>query len=223
MIAVRRLATPLVALLLALPLAVRAAPGGAAARCDSSVPPATLPHLEAALAQHQLSLLVVAPAVQSPAGADTGQDDGSLPFRVQSALREQRPDLAIDLDSIDNTGLSLADVMPILADRLSQRPVALVIWQVGTAEIARGEPAENFSSSLADAVRLVGGGNADLLLVDPDPNPSLANQPGFPAIEAALIQVASHQGVAFYQQGSFGPDGTQACTSHGIAHLITHS
>ena len=193
------------------------------ARCDLAGRPFTLPLLETAIANRELSLLVVAPAAQSPAGADTSRDDGSLPFRIVAALRAQRPDLAIDLDTIDNTGLGLSDVMPILAERLSQRPVALVVWQVGNVEIARGDSAALVSSILADAAGLVSANNADLILVDPDPDPTLENQPDFLSIEASLAQAAAHNGVAFYRQTGFGAAATPACTSHGIAHLITHS
>ena len=219
MIAAARLA----AFLLLFPLTARAEPLAPNPACDLAAPAGTLPRLEAALSTRELSMLVLAPAAQSPAGADTGQDDGSLPFRVQTALREQRPDLAIDLDTIDNTGLGLSDVMPILAERLSQRPVALVVWQVGNVEIARGDPAALVSSILADAAGLVSANNADLILVDPDPDPTLENQPDFLSIEASLAQAAAHNGVAFYRQTGFGAAATPACTSHGIAHLITHS
>jgi len=219
MIAAARLA----AFLLLFPLTARAEPLAPNPACDLAAPAGTLPRLEAALSTRELSMLVLAPAAQSPAGADTGQDDGSLPFRVQTALREQRPDLAIDLDTIDNTGLSIADVMPILADRLAQHPAALVIWQAGTAEIARGDPPAPVSASLADAVRLVAAGGADLILVDPDPDPGLQSQPDFLPIETALVQASAHRGVALYPQNSFGAAATPACTSHGIAHLITHS
>jgi len=197
-----------------LPLAAQAQ-----TNCDLAGRPFTLPHLEAAIATGQLSLLILAPAAQSPTGTDTDRDDGSLPFRIAASLRAQRPSLAIDLGTIDNTGLTLAEALPILADRLSQRPAALVIWQVGTAEIARAIPAASLGTSLADAVRLISANNADLLLIDPDPDPALDSQPNFQSIEATLSQAASHPGVALYQQRSR----PAACVSHGIAHLITHS
>jgi hypothetical protein len=175
-----------------------------------------LPNLAAALATHHLSLLVIAPRTGA-ADAATGENDGSLGYRIAAATAAIRPDVALDLDTLDNSGQSVADMLPELANRLSQRPVALVIWQAGTAEIARGTNPASVSVSLADATRVIAQANADLILVDPDP--TLASLPAAPAIESTLGVAASHRGVAFYAQQRFAP-APEACFSHGIAALI---
>jgi hypothetical protein len=183
-----------------------------AATCDLPAPGAVLLHLKAALARRQLSLLVIAPA---------GTNGDSLPSRIRASLQAQRPDLSIDLDTLDNTGQSVSDMLPGVATRLAQRPLALVVWQAGTAETFRNSSAASIASSLADAARLVATYNADLLLIDPDPTPSLDAAANFPLVLAGLAQSANHPGIALYSQHNL--NAPTACVSHGIAHLIAGS
>ncbi len=180
--------------------------------CDLTAPGALLFHLKAALARRQLSLLVIAPI---------GTPDDSLPHRIRASLQAQRPNLSIDLDTLDNSGQSVSDMLPDVATRLAQRPVALVVWQAGTAETFRNASAASIGESLADAARLVANYNADLLLIDPDPTPSLDAATDFPLVLAGLAQSANHPGIALYSQHSLHAPVT--CISHGIAYLIAGS
>ena len=208
---------------LALALALALAFLGAAARagdCDPALRSAPLPQLAAALRTGQLSLLVVAPAGSATA-PDTAADDGSLAFRIRAALSAQRPDLAIDLDRLDNQGQSVAEMLPQVAAELARHPAALVVWQAGLAELARGTNPDDFGQSLGEAARLAHNAAADLLLIDPDPAPPLDAAAAWPPIRTALRQASGFSGVALYLQHDFNAQ--TACTSHGIAWLIARA
>lgn len=177
-------------------------------------PGVDLPHVAAALVTHSLTLLVIAPASQAPAAADTAQSGSALGAALATALQAKKPDLAVDIASLDNRGMGVADMMPILADRLAQHPAEIVIWQAGAAEIMRATPVATLGASLSDAARMIGTAGGDLLIVDPDP--ALQSNPNFFPVEATLAQAADHAGTALYRQS---PD--SSCTVLSIAAILT--
>lgn len=187
-----------------------------AAPCDPPAGSADLPRTKTALASHRLSLLVVAPAASK--GAETGAGEGTLGARIESTLRALRPDVALDRDSLDNTGQLLSELLPQLAMRLEQRPVQLVLLQAGTAEAFRNTPVSDFGASLAGTLTLAAQDGADVLLIDPDP--AAASQASFPTIEALLAQAATRPGVALYAQFRYAGGAGPACLPHGIASMI---
>ncbi len=175
--------------------------------------PADLPHSRAALAGRGLSVLVVA---SGGVAAETGADGEGLASQIESAMRGLQPDLTLDFDTLDNKGELVSEILPRLATRLGQRPVQLVVLQAGGAEVFRGTPAADFGASLSSAVAVAENDGADVLLVDPDPDPLLAGEAGFPVIEALLAQAGSRPGVAFFSQQDAG----LGCAALGIADSI---
>ncbi len=181
MLRLASLATLLVAALLATHPA-RAQPTGSvavphAAAPSSEVPPACaapadltasdtgLPHVAAALKPgKELNILAVGSATMlGPAGGA----EGSFPFRMAAYLRAAVPDATVRLTVRSGRGLTAADMLATIRTELSQHPAQLVLWQTGTVEAVRNLPPEDFLQTLSEGAKLAEGGQADLVLIDP--------------------------------------------------------
>jgi acyl-CoA thioesterase-1 len=154
------LAAALAALLLA------ASPAARAAGCD--IPPEVttdarpLPHAARALDGGTLSILAIGSAsvVGTPGAAER-----AWPTRLQAALQARFPGRRIEVSVRGGRGVTAAEHLTMLRD--SGLGAALVIWQAGTVEAARGLDAEEMSEALLSGIERIRRAGADVVLMDP--------------------------------------------------------
>ncbi len=128
-----------------------------------------LPHVVQALARKKLDVLVVGAGssiLPGPNGALT-----AYPARLQSALKEKLPGMAVTLATdvkLRRTAAEMVDSMP--AAVAANRP-ALVVWQTGTVDAMLGIDSDDFSAALNKGVDIVHHAGADIILVNSQYSP----------------------------------------------------
>jgi acyl-CoA thioesterase-1 len=153
------LAAVLAALLLAVPATVRA--GGCEVPQELASEARPLPHAARALDAGALSILAIGSAsVASPAaGAER-----AWPARLQAALQARFPNRRIEVSVRGGRGVTAADHLAML--REGGLGAALVVWQAGTVEAARGLDGEEMSEALVQGIERIRRGGADVVLMD---------------------------------------------------------
>jgi hypothetical protein len=100
-------------------------------------------------------------ALSGPEGAHF-----AYPARLEQALRQQLPGITVKVTAHVAPRQSTADMATGLAKVVADDKPALVIWQAGTVDAVNGVEPEVFRTSLDEGADAVGGGNADLILMN---------------------------------------------------------
>ncbi len=156
-------------------------------------------HTVARLAQGA-PVVVVAIGSSSTEGIGASSPSGSYPARLQLRLRQHCPTCAID---VINKGVGGETVDQTLArfdrDVLAYRP-HLVIWQVGSNDILRGEDLEAYLGAVTSGVQRLRAAGIEVVLMDMQFAPSLLVHPQVTVMEARLAEVAQAQRVALFHR-----------------------
>jgi lysophospholipase L1-like esterase len=181
----------------------RAAHPEAQRRCAASaaleqLSPAPL-HTEARLAQGA-PVVVVAIGSSSTEGIGASSPASSYPARLQARLRRHCLTCVI---TVINKGVGGETVDQTLArfdrDVLVYRP-NLVIWQVGSNDILRGEDLEAYIAAVTGGIGRLRAAGIEVVLMDMQFAPSLLVHPQVTAMESRLVEVAQTQRVALFHR-----------------------
>jgi acyl-CoA thioesterase I len=111
-------------------------------------------------------LKIVALGGASTAGAAAGDPAKTWPARLEAALRQRHPGLAV---SVVNKGVprqtaqDMVDRMTV--DVLVERP-QLVLWEVGIADAVAAAEVEEFAHALQTGLELLAAEKVDAMLID---------------------------------------------------------
>lgn len=153
----------------ALLLLILAAPAAAQAACpavpeeitDSARP---LPATRAALDAGTLRVLVLGSA--SVTGPGASGPEAAWPARLQALLAEAHPAATVEVAVRGGRGVSVADHLALLRQEGPMLRPALVVWQAGTVEAARGADPEEMTEALTAGLDRIRRRGADAVLVD---------------------------------------------------------
>ena len=155
--------------LLAIVVCVSAAPAGSGDACavaqhlvhaDSAVP-----RVAAAIEkEHKLTIVVVGTASSSLPGA-AGQPL-AYPARLEATLQKKLPNVAVKIITLSKPRQTAQEMAQSFGKVLKDEKPALVIWQTGTADAMRGVSAEDFQTTLEQAVSSLQAGGADVVLMN---------------------------------------------------------
>ncbi|HWM83913.1 MAG TPA: SGNH/GDSL hydrolase family protein [Pseudolabrys sp.] len=134
----------------------------AESQLDNSFP---LPRVEAAISNKKLEILVI--------GAGSSRLPGpqgtmlAYPARLQNALSQKLPDVAVKVAADVKLGRTAHDMLPDLRAAVApaSRP-ALVIWQTGTVDAVRSVEPEAFSKALTKGVAAAKAAGTDVVLMN---------------------------------------------------------
>jgi lysophospholipase L1-like esterase len=166
--------TPIAVGLAALSLALASVPGGgacAAAGQQCEVPgyllfgSNELKHVaEAVEKDHRLTIAVVGTGSSALAGPDG--PPSAYPARLQEALKQKLPSVAVKVVTLVRTRMTAEDLAQGMAKLLAEEKPDLVIWQTGTLDaIKRVEP-DDFRAALEEGVETLHRGGADVILMN---------------------------------------------------------
>jgi lysophospholipase L1-like esterase len=167
--------TPIAAGLAALSLALASVPGGggacAAAGQQCEVPgyllfgSNELKHVaEAVDKDHRLTIAVVGTGSSALAGPDG--PPSAYPARLEAALKQKLPSVAVKVVTLVRTRMTAEDLAQGMAKLLAEEKPDLVIWQTGTLDaIKRVEP-DDFRAALEEGVETLHRGGADVILMN---------------------------------------------------------
>ena len=165
--------TPIAAGLAALSLALAQVPGGACAAAGQQceVPgyllfgSNELKHVaEAVEKDHRLTIAVVGTGSSALAGPD--RPPSAYPARLEAALKQKLPSVAVKVVTLVRTRMTAEDLAQGMAKLLAEEKPDLVIWQTGTLDaIKRVEP-DDFRAALEEGVETLHRGGADVILMN---------------------------------------------------------
>lgn len=128
-----------------------------------------LPRTAAAIAAGKLTVLVVGAGssrLPIPNGAKF-----SYPARLQQALAEALPGVAVEVATDVRAHRTAAAMVKTLGARLAAVKPALIVWQTGTVDAMQGVDPDDFSETLEQGIELAQAAAADVVLVNSQYSP----------------------------------------------------
>jgi lysophospholipase L1-like esterase len=146
-------------------------------------------------------ITIVAIGGASTAGTAAGSDENnSYPHRLEEALRQRHPDIAI---TVLNKGVPRQTTEEMI-DRFDRDVVphapALVIWETGTVDAVRGTDVDDFALALAKGIAALRQHNFDILLVSMQYNPSTASVINFEPYLETMRRAADLEDVYLFRR-----------------------
>jgi hypothetical protein len=123
-----------------------------------------LPRVTKALAAKRLDILVLG-AGSSLLPGDKGAIN-AYPARLQAALVEKFPGVAIKVTADVKAGRTAAEMSRALKPVIAAAKPQLMIWQTGTVDAVRGIELEIFNASLEKGVAMAQAAGADIILMN---------------------------------------------------------
>jgi acyl-CoA thioesterase-1 len=146
------------------------------------------------------SLKIVALGSSSTEGIGASSPANSYPSRLEVELREQYPDMRVE---VINRGVGGEDAREMLTrlDRsvLAERP-DLVLWQVGTNAIVDEEGVSQEASLVRKGLARLMAAGVDVILIDPQYAPTVIRRPHAGAMVRMLKTVAQTADVAVFRR-----------------------
>jgi hypothetical protein len=93
-------------------------------------------------------------------------DGGAYPGRLQSALREKLPKLAVNVSVEIQAKKTAEEVVAGLVKLMEGKKPTLVIWQTGTVDAMRSVDPDDFRSALDEGVAAMQNAGADVILMN---------------------------------------------------------
>ena len=146
------------------------------------------------------SLKIVALGSSSTVGIGATSPTNSYPSRLEALLREQYPDMEIE---VINRGVGGEDAREMLArlDKsvLAERP-DLVLWQVGTNAIVDEEGVSDEGYLVRKGLARLKAASVDVIVIDPQYSPSVIRRPHAGAMVRMLKTVAQAANVSVFRR-----------------------
>ena len=188
----------IVALLLLAPHALTAGPPGPEA-CPVPTRYITAQQrfgpLKAAIAAQKVNILAIGSGATTGAG---GEADGSFPYRMLTALRAARPQVAFDLTVRGGRGMSAEQLLPLLRDALKQGSPAVVLWQTGTVEAVHGMRPDRMRAALRAGLEAVRSAGGSLVLINPQYTRAFRANTDIEPYETELRRLGTLPGVSLF-------------------------
>jgi len=124
----------------------------------------SLPHAAKALAQKRLNVFVIGAGSSTLPGPSGSAN--SYPARLQSALSEKLPGIAVKVTADIQPKRSAHEMLPVIKAALEAQKPDLVIWQTGTSDAIRSVDLDEFKSALDKGLYLIQAGGADSILMN---------------------------------------------------------
>ena len=122
----------------------------------------TLPKVaEAIKTGHSLDILVV-----GSRSSTINSDGNAYPGRLQTALREKLPKLAINLSVEIQARKTAEEVAAVIVKMMEGKRPTLVIWQTGTVDAMRSVDPDDFRGAVDEGVAAMQNAGADVILMN---------------------------------------------------------
>lgn len=146
------------------------------------------------------ALRIVAIGSSSTEGVGASSPSLAYPAQLERELTRRFPASAI---SVVNKGVG-GELARDMAARMERDAIAaapdLVIWQTGTNDVERGVSAEAFSATLREGCGRLRAAKIDVLIVDPQFTPRVAERGGYPAYMDLIAALAAANGAALFRR-----------------------
>ena len=119
---------------------------------------------EAVKKDRRLTIAVVGTGSSILAGPDGPRS--AYPARLEAALKQRLPSVAVKVVTLVRTRMSAEDLARGMAKLLVDEKPDLVIWQTGTLDAIRRIEPEDFRAALDEGVETLHKGGADVILMN---------------------------------------------------------
>jgi hypothetical protein len=123
-----------------------------------------LPKVEQALKDGQRLDILVVGSRSSTIGTSDGA--AAYPARLQAALREKLPSIAVNVSVELQIKKTAEEIAPSLEKLVEDRKPTLVIWQTGTVDAMRSVDLDDFRGAMDDGVAAMQKAGADVVLMN---------------------------------------------------------
>jgi hypothetical protein len=159
-----------------------------------------LPLVARALATKQLTVLVVGAGSSQLPGANGVQN--AYPARLQQALSEQLPGVAVKVTTDVKAKRSAAEMVQALPVDLSSNKPALLVWQTGTVDAMLAVDPDLFSQSLDKGINIAHSAGADVVLINAQYSPRTESMIALGRYSEDMRWVALQQEVPLFDRFS---------------------
>ena len=136
----------------------------------------------------------------SSAGSGVSNRQASFPLRLEARLAQAFPRAKVSVTVLAQTGQTAPAMLARLEHEVVKLHPALVIWQTGSADAARGVAPVEFGIALDRGVALLLDKGADVLLVDSQFSPRAALLVNTEAYREALRWNARRYGIPLFRR-----------------------
>ena len=119
---------------------------------------------EAVKKERRLTIAVVGTGSSILAGPDGPRS--AYPARLEAALKQRLPSVAVKVVTLVRTRMSAEDLAQGMAKLLVDEKPDLVIWQTGTLDAIRRIEPDDFRAALEEGVETLHKGGADVILMN---------------------------------------------------------
>ena len=102
----------------------------------------------------------------SAAGSGTSRKEAAFPARLEGRLEKAWPKARVKLVVLAETGQTAPAMRARFAREVIPLKPALVVWQTGSADVARGIPLGEFSNAIEQGIAELREAGIDVLMVD---------------------------------------------------------
>ncbi|NWG25197.1 MAG: SGNH/GDSL hydrolase family protein [Pseudorhodoplanes sp.] len=154
--------------------------------------------MEAARQAKRLDIVVVGTGSSTLGGADGAAK--AYPARLQAALQEVLPDVAVTVRTYAKSRQSAAEMLGNFDKLLVDGVPSLVVWQTGTVDAMRGIDAEEFRSVIDKGIEALHARGADVVLMNMQYSPRTETMIQFDPYADAMRAVALEREVPLFDR-----------------------
>jgi hypothetical protein len=193
---------------------------------------------EAVKKDRRLTIAVVGTGSSNLAGPDGARS--AYPARLEAALKQRLPSIAVKVVTLVRTRYSAEDLAKGMAKLLVDEKPDLVIWQTGTVDAIRRIEPEEFRAALEEGVETLQKAGADVILMNMQYSPRTETMIALGPYTDSMRLVSQHHEIPLFDRlaimrhwsdvGAFdlyasGKDNVLAhrvhdCIGRGIASMI---
>ena len=145
-------------------------------------------------------LRVVAIGSSSTAGTGASSPANAYPSRLAVELEELFPSLAVTMVNRGVGGAIATHMVSRFETAVFPEKPDLVLWQVGTNSVLRGDPQRPTETVIANGLRDLKARGIDVVLMDSQYAPKVIAKPNIEAMIAFLAQTAKQQHVDLFRR-----------------------
>jgi len=145
---------------------------------------------------HPLNILVIG----SRSSTITGAEASAYPARLQAALKEKLPSIAVNVSLDLEAKKTAEEVAGGIVNLIEAKKPALVIWQTGTVDAMRSVDPDDFRAALDKGVAALQNAGADVVLMNPQYSPRTETMISVPPYLDNMRLVAQQHDVPLFDR-----------------------
>ncbi len=160
-----------------------------------------LPKVEEAVKSgHSLEILVIGSRSSTINAPMNSSEVSAYPGRLQVALKEKLPSIAVNVSVEIQTKKTAEEVAPGLAKLMESKKPTLVIWQTGTVDAVRSVDPDDFRAAVDEGVVALQEAGADVILINPQYSPRTETMISAPPYLDSMRVVAQQHDVPLFDR-----------------------